>query len=192
MDEVVYDILYASEQTQETVDTYIRLMQTSREGFVEKGVIEVLLCDKSDPWVVKYQPSEEDMEIVKRLYCDRTFIERNKRRGVLVVVHGINTNASWLSNLVPTANSQGWIVAPFIYHNPATLLTSPSQRDKVVEEFRAYVYHIMRKYDVPHVSILAHSFGTYITTRYVEGFASDMFSGNKCSAEAYGCESKAL
>ena len=140
MEEVSYDILYASEQTPNTIDTYIRLMQTTIHGITNKGVTEVALWDAVDPWEIHYQPSEDDLEVVKRAYCDRTIIERNKRRGVLVVVHGINTNAAWLSNLIPDANNQGWIVAPFIYDNPKRLLFTSGLREEVLEKFRAYLY----------------------------------------------------
>ena len=175
MDEVAYDILYTSEQTPNSIDTFIRLMQTDVYGFQDKGVVEVKLCDKLDAWKIHFEPSDEDMEIIKRTYCNRTFIERNKRRGVLVVVHGINTNAAWLSNLIPAANSQGWIVAPFIYNNPVSLLFTANQRDKVIEDFRDFIYKISRKYEAAFVSVLAHSFGTYIVTRYVEGFSSEIY-----------------
>lgn len=176
MDELSYDILYGSEQQHNSVDTFIHLMSSDEYGNTNvKGVVEVRLKDTRDPWKVQYIPSEEDFTIINRIYSERTFIERNKRRGVLIVVHGINTNAKWLSNLVPALNSQGWIVAPFIYDNPAELLVKSEKRDKVVEEFRDWVYGIRRKYSENGVGIsaLGHSFGTYIITKYYEGYRSE-------------------
>lgn len=172
MDNLQYDILYASEQMPKLIDTYIKLMSTDVYGFIDRGVVEVRIHDQVQPWKVVYYPSHEDLEIISRVYCERTIIERNKRRGILVVIHGLMTRAEWLSNLTPAANSQGWIVAPFIYDNPPTLLFDNGKREKVVEEFREWVYALQKKYEPLTISVLCHSFGTYIITKYIEGFAS--------------------
>ena len=172
MDNLEYDILYSSEQMHNTVDTYIKLMSTDIQGFPDKGVVEVRLHDKVQPWEIVYEPNFEEMEIVSRVYCERNIIERNKRRGLLVVIHGLMTNAGWLSNLTPAANSQGWIVAPFIYDNPPTLLVDKGGRQKVIEQFREWIYALKKKYEPLTMSVLCHSFGTYIITKYIEGFAS--------------------
>lgn len=172
MDSLQYDILYSSEQMPRTIDTYIKLMSTDYYGFLDRGVVEVRLHDRIQPWKVVYEPNEDELEIISRIYCERNIIERNKRRGILVVIHGLLTRAEWLSNLIPAANSQGWIVAPFIYDNPASLLIEGSKRQKVVEQFREWVYNLEQKYQPQTISVLCHSFGTYIITKYIEGFAS--------------------
>lgn len=172
MDNLEYDILYSSEQMPKSIDTYIKLMSTDIHGFDESGVVEVRLHDKVQPWKVVYEPNREEMEIISRVYCERNIIERNKRRGLLVVIHGLMTRAEWLSNVIPAANSQGWIVAPFIYDNPATLLFDNSKRQEVVEKFRDWIYALKQKYEPNTISVICHSFGTYIITKYVEGFAS--------------------
>lgn len=175
MDNIEYDILYASEQTPELVDSYIKLITTDDHGFDDRGVVEVLLYDKIKPWKVKFMPADDDMEVISRIYSQRTFIERNKRRGILVVIHGLRTNAKWLSNLTPACNKQGWIVAPFIYDNPPQLLFSSEGRTKVVEEFREWIYKIRCKYHPSDISVVSHSFGTYIITKYIEGFKNEEF-----------------
>ncbi len=178
MDELSYDILYGSEDQPRSIDTFIHLM-ASKQTYGEKvGVVEVLLDDRRNPWKIVFQPSEAEMEIISRVYSERTFIERNKRRGVLIAVHGINTHAKWLSNLVPALNSQGWIVAPFIYDNPVTLLASPAQRKKVIEEFREWAYEIRNRYSENgnRISALGHSFGTYILAKYFDGYRSEEFA----------------
>lgn len=175
MDNIEYDILYASEQTPELINAYIKLLSTDDFGNEESGVVEVRLKDKLHPWVMKYLPDDESMDIIHRIYSQRTFIERNKRRGLIVVIHGVNTNAQWLRNFVPACNKQGWIVAPFIYDNPATMLINPAARQKVVEDFREWIYEIDSKYQPGKINIVAHSFGTYITTKYIEGFKSEEF-----------------
>lgn len=178
MDELSYDILYGSEDQPRSIDTFIHLMASKRSFGEKVGVVEVLIADCRKPWKIVFQPSEEEMEIISRVYSERTFIERNKRRGVLIVVHGINTNAKWLSNLVPELNSQGWIVAPFIYDNPVSLLANRSQRGKVIEEFREWAYEIRNKYSENgnRISALGHSFGTYIITKYFDGYRSEEFA----------------
>lgn len=190
MDNIQYDILYASEETPQLVDTYIKLITTDKNGLGNKGVVEIILDDKINPWVVKYTPNKEDMVVINRFYTMRNFIERNKRRGLLVVIHDLCTNAKWLSNLTPACNQQGWIVrcspkvgqktfgahfivAPFIYNNPSSLLFSKSDREKVVDEFRDWFYMIREKYQIDNVSVVTHSFGTYIITKYIEGIKEE-------------------
>lgn len=172
MDNLEYDILYSSEQMAKSIDTYIKLMSTDKFGINDRGVVEVRLNDELSPWEVQYEPNLEDLEIISRVYCERNIIERNKRRGILVVIHGLMTRAEWLSNIIPSANSQGWIVAPFIYDNPPSLLLDAGRRQKVVEQFREWVYALAQKYRPLTVSVISHSFGTYIITKYIEGFTS--------------------
>lgn len=175
MDNIEYDIIYASEQSPELIDSFIKLMSLDDYGIEDKGVVEVVLNDKLNPWVIKYPPEDESMDIIHRIYSQRTFIERNKRRGLIVVIHGINTNAQWLRNFIPACNKQGWMVAPFIYDNPKTLLFNPSGRQNVVEDFREWIYEIKSKYQPHQINVVAHSFGTYIITKYIEGFKSEKF-----------------
>lgn len=175
MDNIEYDILYSSEQMPKSIDTYIKLMSTNDYGFIDRGVVEVRLQDITQPWVVKYAPNPEDMEIISRVYCERNIIERNKRRGILVVIHGLMTKAEWLSNLIPAVNSQGWIAAPYIYDSPAELLFNDGMRQRVVERFREWVYDLEQKYHPLTISVLCHSFGTYVITKYIEGFASEEY-----------------
>ncbi len=170
IDNLEYDILYSSEQMPKTIDTYIKLMTTDDYGFEDCGVVEIMLNDKINPWKVVYEPNREELEIISRVYCERNIIERNKRRGILVVIHGLNTKAEWLSNIIPSANSQGWIVAPFIYDNPKSLLFNESGRKQIIELFREWVYALDQKYHPLTISVLCHSFGTYIITKYIEGF----------------------
>lgn len=168
MDSLSYDILYATEDNPNLVDTYIKMMRSDQYGNVDKDVYEVLLNDKSAPWVVRYEPSDEELTIINRVYSGRTFIERNKRRGLLVIIHGVNTRAEWLSNLIPAANHQGWIVAPFIYHNPKRLIVSPKSRKEVIEQFREWLDNLLVRYNCCDISVLGHSFGTYIITKFLD------------------------
>lgn len=175
MDDIEYDILYASEETPKLVDSYIKLITTDDFGLDSYGAIEVLLDDRLKPWTIKFEPSDEDLDIIHRIYSQRTFVERNKRRGLLVVIHGLLTNAPWLSNLIPACNKQGWVVAPFIYDGNPNLLLDKGKRRTVIEDFREWIYNLQNKYQPDSISVVSHSFGTYIITKYIEGFSGEKF-----------------
>lgn len=46
---------------------------------------------------------------------------------------------------------------------------------KTIEKFRDYINELIIKYELPYISIVAHSFGTYITAKYIDGFKSESF-----------------
>lgn len=164
---IEFDILFASEDQSQILDSFIDLFQTYKNGLKGKPIVEVLLDDALQPWTVKYIPDDNQAEVIRKIYSKRSIIERRKSRGVLFSVHGINTKAYWNSKLGPLASSQGWIFAPFIYKNPIILLASPLGRKKVLQEFSSYYYDIVSKYEVTSASIIAHSFGTYIIAKYL-------------------------
>mgnify|MGYP000047235678 FL=1 len=164
---IEFDILYASEDNPKIIDSYIDLFQTYKNGIPGKPIVEVLLDSRIKEWEIRYYPSEEEAEIIKKAYTKRSVIERRKARGVLFTIHGVNTKAFWNSKFAPLACSQGWIFAPFIYKAPVLLLICPSKRKKVVEQFNDYYYEVSKKYEVTSASIVAHSFGTYIVAKYL-------------------------
>lgn len=165
--DIQFDILFASEDYPQTVDAFLDLFQSERNGMSGKPIVEVLLDSRIEEWKIHYTPDMEEKEIIKKAYINRTIIQRRKVRGVLFTIHGVNTNAYWNSKFAPLACSQGWIFAPFIYKNPIWLLFRPSLREKVVKEFNDYFYEIAKKYEITSASIVAHSFGTYILAKYL-------------------------
>lgn len=168
-DTIQYDILYASEQNPKSIDTFIKLLSTNLYDEQDKGVVEILLNGQR-PWKIKYQPNEEELTIVQRVYTCRNIIERNKRRGMVISIHGIRTKAKWNSTLAPIVNSQGWMFAPFIYEGNLELLFSERKRRKIVEQFRDWLYRLSEKYEIKVFSALCHSFGTYVISQYLDGF----------------------
>lgn len=165
--EIEFDILFASEDQPQTLDAFINLFQTYKNGIKEKPVVEVLLDHSLDPWQIRFIPDDDQAEVIKKVYAKRTVIERRKSRGILFSIHGVNTKAFWNSKLSPLAGSQGWIFAPFIYENPIRLLFSPKKRRKVLESFSSYYHEVTSKYQAVSASIITHSFGTYIIAKYL-------------------------
>jgi len=165
-----FDILYASMESRNLIDSYIKLFSSGRLGNDNIGVVQIDLYDKKDIWEIKHQPDEESFEIIKRVYNDRSLIDINEKAGILVSIHGLLSRAEWNMDIAPISSSQGWIFAPYIYEtNKPDLLFSKDKRAKVVDDFREWVYDIQQRYDA-NVSIIAHSFGTYIIAAYLTGF----------------------
>jgi len=165
-----FDILYASLESRNLIDSYIKLFSTGRFGNENIGVIEIDLYDENNTWEIRHQPDEETFEIIKRVYNDRSLIDFNEKAGILVTVHGLNSEADWNQKIAPIASSQGWIFAPYVYKtNKPDLLFKKGKRSKVVDDFREWLFDIYRKYE-GNVSIIAHSFGTYIVGAYLSGF----------------------
>lgn len=52
---------------------------------------------------------------------------------------------------------------------------SSCKRARVVEDFRNWIYALYRKYNLDNISIVSHSFGTYIITKYIEGFKHEEY-----------------
>ena len=165
-----FDILYASLESRNLIDSYIKLFSTGRYGQVDLGIIQIDLYSKNALWEIKHEPDEKTFEIIKRAYNDRDLIEINEKAGILVTIHGLLSRAEWNMDIVPVASSQGWIVAPYFYEeNGVDLLFSKTNRDKVVDDFRNWLYDIVKRFD-GNVSIISHSFGTYIVAAYLDGF----------------------
>ena len=172
---IEFDILYASEDNPNIIDSYLDLFQTDRNGLPGKPVVEVLLDNRLKEWQIHYTPDDEEARVIKMVYAKRTVLERRKARGLLFTIHGVNTKAFWNSKFAPLACSQGWIFAPFIYKGPVGLLCSPSMRKKVVEQFNDYYYALSQKYEATRASIVAHSFGTYIIAKYLRNHSYEDF-----------------
>jgi hypothetical protein len=165
-----FDILYASLESRNIVDSYIKLFSSGRMGNNSIGVVQIDLYDKHEIWKILHQPDDESFEIIKRVYNDRSLIDINEKVGILVTIHGLFSRSEWNMDISPIASSQGWIVAPYIYDtNKPDLLFDTKKRAKVVDDFREWIYDINQRYD-HEVSIVAHSFGTYIVGAYLTGF----------------------
>ncbi|NTW54896.1 MAG: hypothetical protein HGB15_09115 [Chlorobaculum sp.] len=167
------DIMFCSEDEPSIVDAFIYLFSHGRYGY-EVGIIQVDLLGYDCIWEIRHMPEDEQLEIVKRVYFDRELFDLDEPQGVLVTVHGLLTNASWNSEVIPIFSSQGWVVAPFDYgYKTPTLLFNDGERKKVLNDFREWIYDIQKTYcsGGSNISVIAHSFGTYIIGAYLNGFS---------------------
>lgn len=164
------DILYASLESRNTIDSYLKLFSSDRHGGDSIGIIQVDLYDKKQVWEIRHQPDDVTFEVIKRTYADRSFVDINEKSGILVSIHGLLSRAEWNMDIAPISSSQGWVFAPYIYEtNKPDLLFNKDKRAKVVDNFREWVYNIQTRYN-NNVSVIAHSFGTYIIAAYLTGF----------------------
>lgn len=164
-----FDILYASLESNNIIESYIKIFSTGLNGDGRKGIIQIDLYDENGIWEFKNQPDKDSYKIIKRTSNDNHLIDINEKAGVLVSIHGLLSRAEWNMDISPIASSQGWIFAPYIYDtNKPDLLFNKEKRAKVVDNFRKWIYDIQLRFD-NNISIIAHSFGTYIIAAYLTG-----------------------
>jgi hypothetical protein len=168
-----FDILFASLESPNLIDSYIKLFSTCRYGSKDVGVIQIDLYSKNKTWEIRHYPDDADFEIIKRVYNDRSLIDLKEKKGILVSIHGLLSRAEWNTEIAPIASSQDWIFAPYTYNtNKPDLLFRPGKRFDVLEDFREWIYGLQDRFE-GDISIIAHSFGTYIIGAYLEGFGVD-------------------
>jgi hypothetical protein len=165
-----FDILFASLESPNLIDTYIKLFSTCRYGGKDVGLIQIDLFGNNKTWEIRHYPSETDFEIIKKVYNDRSLIDLKEKKGILVSIHGLLSKAEWNQEIAPIASSQDWIFAPYTYEtNKPDLLFKSGKRSKVVDDFRDWIYNLQGRFE-GEISIIAHSFGTYIIGSYIKGF----------------------
>lgn len=165
------DIFFASKDHPNIVKSFLRLF--SEHQFGERiGVIEIILyANGKSHWDVTWEPDEDTFEIVKRVYLGRHYVDSIKRERVLVTVHGIRSHSEWDAEVTLIASANGWIVAPFRYgYVQPTVFSSQSYRDEIIDKFRIFLSEVKTLTDVHDVSVIAHSFGSYIAMSYALGF----------------------
>lgn len=168
-----FDILFASLESPNLIDTYIKLFSTCRYGSKDIGIIQIDLYDNKKKWEIRHYPDEDDFEIIKKVYNDRSLIDLNEKKGILVSIHGLYSHGKWNQEISPIASSQNWIFAPYTYEtNKPDLLFRPAKRSEIVDNFRDWIYDLQGRYE-GRISIIAHSFGSFIIGSYLEGFIED-------------------
>lgn len=164
-----FDIICCSADEPEMIDGFLTLFSQDRYGN-PNGIIQIDLYDENNIWKIRHEPDYEKLEIIKKAYIYRHYTDHYEPNGVLVTIHGLYTQAKWNAVIAPIASSQGWIVAPYLYNdNNANLILRKSKRKAQIEDFREWIYNLQTKYYYP-ISIIAHSFGTYIVASYISGF----------------------
>lgn len=165
------DIFFASTDQVQLTASFVKLLTTSR--FIDKiGAVEVVVRTGAGlQWDVTWEPDEEIFEVVRRIYINRHFVDKARPNKTLVTIHGIRTHADWNAEIALNASANGWMVAPFEYgYVEATVFLRKEQRRAVVDKFRVFIDDLRMTYDAENVSVIAHSFGTYIAFNYLLGF----------------------
>lgn len=167
------DIFFCARTQPKIVAGFSALFQKTRSDRTMGIVIVELLSAKREAlWEVRQEPDEGTLEIIKRVYFQRHVVDRNSTRKALITVHGIKSEGEWSAEVCHIASSNGWIVAPFSYgYRNAGVLSEPSERREIVDQFRRHIYDIRDRYGA-QISVIAHSFGTYVVVKYLLGFDS--------------------
>ena len=165
------DIFFCAETTPKILGGFVGLFSLTRHKR-ETGIIQVELRNETGQtlWDIIQEPDEETLEIIKRVYFHRHIVDRNNSRKALITIHGILSHGDWSAEITHIASSNGWIVAPFVYgYEPPQVLVAASARTKIVDSFRDHINDMWDRYQC-EVSVIAHSFGTYVIAKYLLGF----------------------
>ena len=170
IDDTKLDIQYASLDQPELVEAIARLFaQNRRERPVGVVTVKIEADDGKCLWEQVHPSDGFDFEIIKTAYINRQLSNLVSQRA-LITVHGIKSNADWNGEVCHIASSRGWIVAPFVYGKVgAAIFTNPRKREEIVARFRDHVADIKDRYSAD-LSVISHSFGTYIVAKYLTGF----------------------
>ena len=163
---VMLDVQLLALEQKTIVDAYLELLATTRAD-TPHGLVQIKFHSTVST-VYRPDASSPDLDIVKVAYLNRHWSNTQETKGVIVPIHGIRTHAEgWLPHLCLSATTSGWAIAPYIYgYRELSILTSTKDRTQVVEGFRDWLIDIRRKYEGP-ISVIAHSFGTYVVGRYL-------------------------
>jgi pimeloyl-ACP methyl ester carboxylesterase len=165
------DVFFASLDQPAILRAFLRLFSSNR--FEEKvGAVEIAIQEGSEPvWDITWEDDDSLFEVVKRAYIDRHFVDKIDRGKALVTIHGLRTHAEWNAEITLIASANGWLVAPFHYgFVQPTVLARSKERGRIVDQFRDFLADLRLMFGVEVISVVAHSFGTYIACKYLLGF----------------------
>lgn len=165
------DVFFCSLDQPKLLASMVALFRTNRNDR-PVGVVDVLLRSEQGKslWDTLQYPDDETLQIVQRAYFNRHLIDRKTENRALITVHGIRSHGEWSAEICHIASSNGWIVAPFSYgYTDASIFLKARKRREIVDRFRDHIHEIATRYDT-EVSVIAHSFGTYVVAKYLLGF----------------------
>lgn len=166
------DIMFCSNDEPVITASFLKLLSFERYGS-GVGVVQISLNHPDKPWTTHHEPDDDTFEVIKRAYFNRHLVDLNEASGVLVTIHGVMSHAEWNAKLIPIASSQGWIVAPYIYgYTTPDILLNKNKRKAAVNAFREWIFSIKQDFcpNGERISVIAHSFGTYLLGAYLDGF----------------------
>jgi pimeloyl-ACP methyl ester carboxylesterase len=165
------DVFFCAETQPEILGGLVTLFSRTRHDR-STGIVQVnLRGDHGRPlWTIIQEPDEQTLDIIKRVYFQRHIIDRNNSQKALITVHGIRSHGEWNAEIAHIASSNGWIVAPFAYgYVEADVFANAAERGRIVDQFRDHINDISDRYGCD-ISVIAHSFGTYVIAKYLLGF----------------------
>jgi hypothetical protein len=167
------DIFFCAVDQPRILGSFVRLFSETR--YKRKvGTIYIKLWDNAGRalWDIVQDVDDDTLEIIKRVYFNRHIVDRNNNHKALITVHGIRTYADWNAEVAHISSSNGWIFAPFTYgFFDVDQLAKERDRNLIVDRFRSHIDDIFDRYGCD-ISVLAHSFGTYVVMKYLLGFDS--------------------
>ena len=165
------DIFFCSEDQPALLGSFVKLFTQDRRAR-EVGLVQINLWSQGfrPLWEVIQEPDEQTFEIIKRVYFNRHIVDLNGRQKAIITIHGIQSHGEWNAEVAHIASSNGWIIAPFVYgYVNADVIVNASRRREIVNKFRDHLEDMRSRYKC-HVSVIAHSFGTYVAASYLYGF----------------------
>ncbi|MGB9989853.1 DUF6932 family protein [Massilia sp. SM-13] len=164
-DGVRCDIQILSEDQPEICEAFIKVLATSRRE-TPRGIVQIKFDSQVKTHHTPYRKNEL-FDIALASYQGRKITSLQQLKGVVIPIHGILSDAEWVPHVSLVLSTSGWAVAPYVYGNRMpTLLTNNGDRARVVEGFRDWLITVRSNFAGP-ISILAHSFGTYVIARYL-------------------------
>lgn len=165
------DMFFCAADQQGMLGSMVKLFGNSRNN-VKVGLIAIPLQDASGPelWEGIDLDDTTGLDIIQRAYAFRHFTDLNPGKKALITIHGIRTHAEWNSEITHIASANGWVVAPFTYgYVEATVFFDGKKRQEIIDSFRDHIEDISSRYG-SDISIIAHSFGSYVAAAYLWGF----------------------
>lgn len=164
------DVYFASADHPEIVASFRKLFSVTKSG-QNIGTVEVELWDGAPSFDNLPEPSPALLDLAIKFYGRRHLVQTPPRRKVLVPIHGISSHAEWYGEVSLLGSLNGWTVAPFLYgFQDPTIFLNPKKRRDIVDMFRDHLTDVSQLSDTHSVSVIAHSFGTYIAINYILGF----------------------
>lgn len=164
------DVFFCAADQRGMIGSMAKLFATSRNN-VKVGLVTIpMQSSVLQDWGGFDLDDTTGLEIIQRAYAFRHFTDRNPGRKALITIHGIRTHAEWNSEITHIASANGWIVAPFNYgYVEADVFSKKNRREEIIGNFRAHIEDIDSRYQ-SDISVIAHSFGTYVAASYLWGF----------------------
>jgi hypothetical protein len=176
-DKAIIDIQCISEDEPELLQAFLQLIGADRR-YIGRGLAQIKF-HPSIPTLEKSHIQSRMMEIAMLSYIHRNRSTRSDSSRLVIPIHGIRSDAAWIPKFTFLASTQNWGVAPFVYgFESGTILGDEKRKAEIVDEFRLWLDEIRKTFNGT-ISVVAHSFGTYIIGRYLEtaGSLLEQFGG---------------